>query len=311
MKVLILGATGVLGFPAAQAFVRAGHIVYGSTRSAESAKTKLASNEIIPVVGDPHSDEGRKIWGKVAAQVDVVIEALTATGPDDALGVFNNFLKYIDRPRGSPKPTFIYTSGLWVNARGTGGLDKWTDERQPVTGYNEAVQWRSKIEVPVLESEKVNGIVIRGAIVYGSETSPYASYIFEPALKALKNGDKVFETVYENNTRHTTIHRDDAADLYLRVAERGTLLGGQVFLAANPATERLTDILDAVVRVSGVKEYKALKPSNGWDSAWLSGVLVKPTLGEALTGWRPRKMSLVDGMDVYWSAYLASKGIEQ
>ncbi|WVQ98137.1 hypothetical protein IAU59_005259 [Kwoniella sp. CBS 9459] len=311
MKVLILGATGALGFPAAQAFVRAGHIVYGSTRSAQSARTKLAPNEIIPIVVDPHSDDGKKTWGKIASQVDVVIDGLTATGPDDALSTFNYFLEQVDRPKGSPKPTYIYTSGLWANARGPGGLDKWTDERQPLSKYNEAVQWRALIEVPVLESHKVDGIVIRPGIVYGNEGSLYAPYIFEPALEAYKKQDEVFEAVYEDDTRHTTVHRDDVADLYLRVAERGTLLGGQVFLAANPATERLTDILDAVVRVSGVKGYKALKPSNAWDKAWVSTANLRPSLGEALTGWRPKKMSLVDGIDIYWSAFLASKDSEQ
>ncbi len=37
-------ATGFIGFPAAQAFVRAGHIVYGQTRSAAKAK-QLAAEE--------------------------------------------------------------------------------------------------------------------------------------------------------------------------------------------------------------------------------------------------------------------------
>jgi hypothetical protein len=37
------------------------------------------------------------------------------------------------------------------------------------------------------------------------------------------------------------------------------MCAGQVFLAANPQSERLTDVLDAVVRVSGAKGYKAKK----------------------------------------------------
>ena len=40
----IRSATGFIGFPAAQAFVRAGHIVYGQTRSASKAK-QLATEE--------------------------------------------------------------------------------------------------------------------------------------------------------------------------------------------------------------------------------------------------------------------------
>ncbi|WVW78386.1 hypothetical protein I302_100340 [Kwoniella bestiolae CBS 10118] len=307
MKVFILGATGFLGLPAAEAFVRAGHIVYGTTRSERSAAEKLAPNEIIPIVADPYSDEGKKVWGKIAAQCDVVIDILSANGAKSAIDIFHNFLDHLDRLKGSPKPTYIYTSGLWINTRGYGGLDKWTDERQPTSTYNDAVQWRPLIEVPVLESEKVHGVVIRGAVVYGRDGSAFASYIFDEALKASKTEEKVFDTVYSKETRIASIHTDDMADLYLRVAERGPILKGQVFMASNQATERLTDILDAVVRVSGCTGYKAKPPKGAMQEAWISSTLIKPSLGDALTGWRPRKMSLVDGMDIYWSSYLANK----
>ncbi len=40
----LLSATGFIGLPIAQAFVRAGHIVYGQTRSAAKAK-QLAAEE--------------------------------------------------------------------------------------------------------------------------------------------------------------------------------------------------------------------------------------------------------------------------
>ena len=70
MKILILGASGFIGKPAAVAFVRVGHIVYGQTRSLDTAK-HLAAQEIVPVVCDPHSEEGKAIWGQLAAQADV------------------------------------------------------------------------------------------------------------------------------------------------------------------------------------------------------------------------------------------------
>jgi len=44
MKVIVLGASGFIGFPAAQALVRAGHVVYGVTRSVSKAK-QLATEE--------------------------------------------------------------------------------------------------------------------------------------------------------------------------------------------------------------------------------------------------------------------------
>ncbi|RSH92239.1 hypothetical protein EHS25_008654 [Saitozyma podzolica] len=149
MKVLILGATGFIGLPVAQAYVRAGHIVYGQTRSQASA-VDLAAEEIIPVICDPYTDEGRAAWGKIAVQVDVFVDILKADGSASALKTFHHFLSCFSRPKASPKPTYIYTGGLWSMSRGPGGLESWTDERQPRSGYNGAVGWRAEIEDPVL-----------------------------------------------------------------------------------------------------------------------------------------------------------------
>jgi len=70
MKVLVLGSTGFIGSPVALAFVRAGHIVYGQSRSSIAAN-RLAVDEIVPVICDPHSEDGKKVWGERATQVDV------------------------------------------------------------------------------------------------------------------------------------------------------------------------------------------------------------------------------------------------
>lgn len=70
MKVLILGATGFIGLPAAQAFSRAGHIVYGVTRSQSNADS-LAREEIIPIVADPTDSQGLKALDHIAGLVDV------------------------------------------------------------------------------------------------------------------------------------------------------------------------------------------------------------------------------------------------
>jgi hypothetical protein len=44
-----------------------------------------------------------------------------------------------------------------------------------------------------------------------------------------------------------------------------------------------------------------------YDTAWVSTLHARPSLGAALVGWTPKKMGLVDGMDVYWASYLASR----
>jgi hypothetical protein len=88
---------------------------------------------------------------------------------------------------------------------------------------------------------------------------------------------------------------------------QGHLAKGQTFLPANPQSERLTDILDAVVRVSGAKGWKRKEAKAPIEKAWVSTLNIHSTLTTVLTGWRPRKLSLVDGMDIYWSSYAASR----
>ncbi|THG92554.1 hypothetical protein EW145_g8676, partial [Phellinidium pouzarii] len=67
MKVFIFGATGFIGLPVAQAFVRNGHEIFGQTRSASKAKL-LESEEIIPVIADPEKSEE---WVSYVEKADV------------------------------------------------------------------------------------------------------------------------------------------------------------------------------------------------------------------------------------------------
>ena len=81
-------------------------------------------------------------------------------------------------------------------------------------------------------------------------------------------------------------------------------------MPSNPQSERVTDILDAVARVSGAKGWEAKEASSGVEKAWVSTLNSRPSLLGAVTGWRPKKLSLVDGMDLYWAAYVASKEVK-
>lgn len=50
--------------------MRAGHIVWGQTRSQATADT-FGAHEVLPVVCDPHTPEGQKVWSAIAKDVDV------------------------------------------------------------------------------------------------------------------------------------------------------------------------------------------------------------------------------------------------
>jgi nucleoside-diphosphate-sugar epimerase len=71
MRVFITGATGYIGFSVAQSFRRAGHQVYGLTRSLENGKL-LAKNEINPIIG---SLQNPNSFIKNVETSDVIIHA--------------------------------------------------------------------------------------------------------------------------------------------------------------------------------------------------------------------------------------------
>lgn len=154
----------------AKAFARAGHIVYGVTRSKANGQD-LAKEEIVPVVCESGTDEGRKVWGEIAAVADVgtcaylplpaspdltvreVIDTVPSTSPEVPLATYKHVVEVTASRGAGAKVTYIYTGGSWTQSRGMGGLDNWTSEQQPHSGQVKLTAWRWEVEKVVLECE--------------------------------------------------------------------------------------------------------------------------------------------------------------
>lgn len=67
--------------------------------------------------------------------------------------------------------------------------------------------------------DKVNGIVIRPAVLYGRSGSMLEPFLLAPAYDAAKSSG-TFDVIGLNDTRLLMVHQDDLADLYLRAGER-------------------------------------------------------------------------------------------
>ncbi|KAF7979282.1 hypothetical protein HWV62_42980 [Athelia sp. TMB] len=300
MKVLVLGASGFIGLPAAQALVRAGHEVFGLTRSEEKGQF-LAAEEIIPIVGEVTSPE---TWVHHIATLDAIIDAVGGSADIRALSA--SLLAAVSaacaslRPAGAPKLAYIYTSGTWVH--GDDRTNTVTDTT-PCTQPAALVAWRVSQEQAVLANPHVNGIVVRPALLYG-RTGSLLSPLFAAARAA---GDGEFTWAGRQGGRYAVVHTDDLAALYLLVTERASLVGGRVFDAANDMTESVDDVLGALARVSGAKGWAYTEPANLYEEALASTTLVRPYLARALLGWQPRKAGLVDGLSVYYAAWLAAQ----
>jgi nucleoside-diphosphate-sugar epimerase len=195
-------------------------------------------------------------WLKLIPIIDVVIEAVG--GAIDLPAVSEMILEAISkaaqsrRPAHAAKLTYIYTSGIWVH--GDNRTEIVTDTTPP-TNPVKLVSFRMDFEQTIIKHPVLNGIAIRPAIVYGKLGS-----IFMPLLKSAKEGKVAWYGT--PGGRYATVHVDDLADVYLRAAERASIVGGTIFDAANDYSESVDDFLKKLVEVSGAKGYGYIQPSN-------------------------------------------------
>ncbi|KAJ7290051.1 hypothetical protein C8J57DRAFT_1164244 [Mycena rebaudengoi] len=294
MKVLILGATGFIGLPVAQALIRGGHTVYGLARTENKAKL-LAAEEIIPVIGDVNSDA----WLSLIPTLDCIIDTIGGMEIQVlAAAAFERVTKTIRdiRSASAPPLSYIYTSGTWVH----GDNRKITvTDTTPISEPVELVKWRPAVEQAIIQSPLVNGIVIRPGLLYGRSGS-IIGMIFHSASQGKVSWPGT------PGGRCAVIHVDDLADLYLRAAEKGSLIGGKIFDASNPTTESVDEFLQKLVEISGVKGYEYRKPGNLFEEALASSALIRPYLANALLGWSAKKPSLTQGLETYYAAWHAT-----
>ncbi|KAL1746899.1 hypothetical protein HDZ31DRAFT_61724 [Schizophyllum fasciatum] len=295
MFVLVFGATGFVGLPVAQALVRAGHNVYGQTRSQEKAAL-LVKEEITPIVCAPDSDA----WHHLVPTLDVVIDAVGGTDVralSQALFAATAAAAARLRPAGAPRLSYIYSSGTWVHGERRRAAP--ASDTTPLAAPNALVAWRPDAERRVREGAVLNGIVVRPALVYGRGGS-----LFAPLFKSARAGRAVWPG--RPGGCLALVHADDLADLYVRVAERAPALGGLAFDAVNGVSEATDAMLERLVAVSGAGGYEYKEPENSFEEAIASSAVLRPYLARSLLGWVPKKAGLTDNMEVHYNASIAA-----
>ncbi|TCD60913.1 hypothetical protein EIP91_009304 [Steccherinum ochraceum] len=296
MRVFVIGATGFVGLPAAQALVRAGHIVYGLARTPEKAKL-LEKEEIHPVLGDASDPSA---WISIIANIDVVIEAIGG-GPDFPQLQQNVFKAVTDaagnRPVGSAKISYIYTSGAWVHGDDRQNI---ITDNTPITSPVSLVAWRPAVEQAIVNSKVVNGIVVRPGIVYGRSGSLLAILFSAPTGKPQWYGTP--------GGRWSAIHTDDLANFYVLAAEKAGAIGGQIFDVVNDTTESVDEILAKAAKLIGASGYEYVAPTNPFEEALSTTQIIRPYLARALLGWTPRRIGLLDGLEIYYASFKAHAG---
>ncbi len=297
MNVFITGATGYIGLAVSKALRRAGHDVFGLTRSKEKA-TMLEANEIHPVTGSMQEPES---YMKTAESCGVLIHA-AADYQNDTVDLDKQTVQTMLKlgEKGATPKTFIYTSGCWVVGN-TGW--KAADETTPLKPAP-SVTWRPEIEQKVLQSESVKGLVIRPGCVYG-ERGGLTGMWFNGAV----NG--TLSVVGDGSNRWTMIHVDDLADAYVRVVESG--LSGEIFNVSDRSRYTVKEMVEAVARAISYKgeiEYQpvdiAAKEMGPVAEALALDQHVDAKKAGRLLGWQPKFGGFVDEAETFFHAWKAA-----
>jgi nucleoside-diphosphate-sugar epimerase len=275
--------------------------VHGLARTEAKAK-QLASQEILPVIGDMTEPDS---YLPTASECQVVIHcavdhserrmALDRQVIEQLIGACES----ADQSR-----LFIYTSGVWIYGNtGMRAVDEtgMLDPSPFIVGRRESEQLMLDAN-----GDRLRTFVIRPGCVYGGSGSLTATW-FESALT---NGAA---TVFgDGSNRWAMVHRDDLADLYLRVAESS--LGGEIFNATDRSRFTVLECARAASEAVGAGGKVAqLSREDGLNQlgSYVDGLLLDQHVDSSKAvrylGWQPRHGGFVDGVNRYFESWRAAR----
>lgn len=275
MKILLTGATGLIGSAVLSALVAEGHQVTAVVRS-QSSSLKVSDQGATAVIGDLFDAP----W--LASELrghDGFIH--TAAGSDERDPALNDaaITAALDAFAGTDKP-FVHTGGIWTYGSGPSVTE--ADEPNPPA----ITAWRPEGEQRVLDAD-IKGSVVQPAVVYGHGAGI-------PAMLAGGADDDGSLALIGSGEQHwTTVHADDLADLYVRVLLRGP--GGKAYIGAsgeNPTVRELGEaVTDSVVPESDEATTARL---GAFGEALLLDQQATGGRAKSELGWEPSRASLVE-----------------
>ena len=307
--VLVTGANGFIGNATCKQFAMQGWITYGLIRSSDKA-LDLALNEVIPLVGSFAKD-----LSFLSAVKDVQFDVMISTTQDnsDYASHFNSIIalakKILSPAKAAGKdPLLLFTSGNH-DTGSAGPLSspdfKWHDENTPVVESA-----RTKVLHQIFDhSDTFYAAVLRPPMVYGRGGSAYGLMLYQAATS---------DTITVYGDEHTVwhgAHVDDIARAYDALATRSppSKLHGEIFGASNNNFDTFGQLIPAISKAYGGHHRIIYKPPQ-------KGRTLQETMAfsQAMgchkirreTGWRPKKLGFIEGLEVYkvaFDAALASK----
>ncbi|GAM27952.1 hypothetical protein SAMD00019534_111280 [Acytostelium subglobosum LB1] len=289
-SVLVLGATGAIGFEVALEFLRNGYTVYGLTRSEDKAK-ELFKNEIIPVIGAV-SDFDK--WIPIAEKVKVVIEAVADFENLATAQSIADKLKVVKAK--NTGLAIIFTSGALVY----GSSDSVINETTPYNPMkNPLVEAKVQLEN---HYRQIGGIVIQPVFVFGKKGSASSIYF---GLVA-KNTDGNFQLYGEEGQWRSFVHLTDLANLYYLAASKHASVSGEVFIGVS-YYHKTVEVVRAIAK-EAKKEVKSITFVSPVENP-LSQILSVSSASShqkasTLLGWFPTQPSIIETPTRYYNSWV-------
>lgn len=285
MRIMLLGATGMIGSAVLNELIRAGHSVLALARS-DAAEQSISKMEADVLRGDLLQPAH---WASAVNTVDAVIHA-AATFSDDMGSIDRHVIDALigHAMMAEDCVRFIYTGGIWLY--GATGDEIATEETpfDPIQSFS----WMVENGQAVLGSSCFEGLIVHPARVYERDGGAFSRF-----LSSAQDKGRI-EVWGSLETRWPLVHRSDLAMAYRLVLEHGVV--GESYNVAAQTGVRVGDIVTAMGRRLGLDREPLVRPVDDVVEEYGTWA-VGPTLDQQMSakkiistlGWVPQKTDVV------------------
>jgi nucleoside-diphosphate-sugar epimerase len=301
MRVIVAGATGVLGVPIVQHLIAAGHTVSGITRTREGAE-RLKQLGATAITADVMDRTGllEAVKGNPA---DAVLHELTALkkAPAGHAGMAQtNALRIqgttslLDVAREVGATRFVTQSIVFGYGYSDHGAQVLTEEspfgRTDGSPFDVHINAMVSAEQQAFHAEGIEGIALRYGLLYGEDADTVVRMLRKRSLPVARHGGKL-----------AFVHHQDAAAATVAAMESGR--GGQAYNVVDDTPETFRELITGIAEARHAPKplvlpgglLKLVAPYGGVVLADVS-MLVSNAKAKEELHWAPRFPSFREGI---------------